>query len=283
MDLREIRRIVITALFSDDELMGRFVLKGGNALDLIYHVGTRSSLDIDLSMPSDFTDLADARERIFRALKDRFDSAGFVVFDEKFQARPSVPRKGQSPQWGGYQVDFKIAEREIHERHIKDIETLRRSATLIGPEQKRTFRIDISKFEYCDPKEEVELDSYIIYVYTLPMLAIEKLRAICQQMSEYALRRNPSPRARDFYDIHSMIEERAIDLTSPENIDLVKSIFSAKDVPLSLIQNISSTYDYHVMDWPAVRQSISGETQEFKYYFDYIVEIAQKLQTAGVE
>jgi predicted nucleotidyltransferase component of viral defense system len=87
MDLREIHRLVIVALFSDDELMEKFVLKGGNALGVVYNAGTRSSVNIDLSMPDDFADIQDAQERIFRALKDRFDSAGFVVFNEKFQVR----------------------------------------------------------------------------------------------------------------------------------------------------------------------------------------------------
>ena len=35
MDFTEIRRIAITALFSDDMLLDRLVLKGGNALRLV--------------------------------------------------------------------------------------------------------------------------------------------------------------------------------------------------------------------------------------------------------
>jgi predicted nucleotidyltransferase component of viral defense system len=100
MDLKEIRRIVIIALFSDDELMEKFVLKGGNALDLIHRIGTRSSVDVDISMPDDFTDPEDAQRRIFRALRDRFDAAGFVVFDEAFEPKPSQPRPGQGPAMG---------------------------------------------------------------------------------------------------------------------------------------------------------------------------------------
>lgn len=53
MDLKDIRRLVIIALFSDDELMEKFVLKGGNALDVVYNIGTRSSVNIDLSIPDD--------------------------------------------------------------------------------------------------------------------------------------------------------------------------------------------------------------------------------------
>lgn len=282
MDLRDIRRLVIIALFSDDELMEKFVLKGGNALDIVYTIGTRSSVDVDLSMSDDFEDVDDAQERIFRALRDRFDSAGFVVFDEKFQLRPSVMREGQSPRWGGYQVDFKIADRATHEKHGSDIEALRRNASLVGPEQKRTFKIDISKYEFVEPKEETEIDNYTVYVYTLPMMAAEKLRAICQQMSEYEMRRNAKPRARDFYDIHSIVTAGEIDLTNADNVELVRNIFAAKSVPLSLIGNIKNTRDYHIVDWPAVEQSVAGEINDFDFYFEFVVEVVEKLQAVGV-
>jgi predicted nucleotidyltransferase component of viral defense system len=282
MDLREIRRVVIIALFSDDELMEKFVLKGGNALDIVYTIGTRSSVDVDLSMSDDFADVEDAQERIFRGLRDRFDSAGFVVFDEKFQLRPSVMREGQNPRWGGYQVDFKIADRATYEKHGNDIEALRRNASLVGPEQKRTFKIDISKYEFVEPKEETEIDNYTVYVYTLPMMAVEKLRAICQQMTEYEMRRNAKPRARDFYDIHSIVTLGEINLTNAENVELVRNIFAAKSVPLSLIGNIKNTRDYHIIDWPAVEQSVAGELNDFDFYFGFVVELAEKLQAAGV-
>jgi hypothetical protein len=282
MNLRDIRRLVIIALFSDDELMEKFVLKGGNALDIVYTIGTRSSVDVDLSMSDDFADVEDAQERIFRGLRDRFDSAGFVVFDEKFHLRPSVMREGQSPRWGGYQVDFKIADRATYEKHGHDIEALRRNASLVGPEQKRTFKIDISKYEFVEPKEETEIDNYTVYVYTLPMMAVEKLRAICQQMPEYEMRRNAKPRARDFYDIHSIMTAGGIDLTDADNVELVRNIFAAKSVPFSLIGNIKNTRDYHIVDWPAVEQSVAGEIKDFDFYFEFVIALAEKLQSAGV-
>ena len=38
MDFAEIRRVTITALFSDHVLYERLVLKGGNALSLVYGI-----------------------------------------------------------------------------------------------------------------------------------------------------------------------------------------------------------------------------------------------------
>lgn len=52
--IQRIKRLVVIAMFSDDELMERFVLKGGNAIDLAYQLGWRASVDIDLSMADDF-------------------------------------------------------------------------------------------------------------------------------------------------------------------------------------------------------------------------------------
>jgi predicted nucleotidyltransferase component of viral defense system len=45
-----IKTLVIISLFSDDDLMNRFVLKGGNALDIVYNVSTRASIDVDVSI-----------------------------------------------------------------------------------------------------------------------------------------------------------------------------------------------------------------------------------------
>jgi len=47
ISIEEVRRRILIALYSDDELMDALVLKGGNALALIYKVGSRASLDMD--------------------------------------------------------------------------------------------------------------------------------------------------------------------------------------------------------------------------------------------
>lgn len=59
------------------------MLKGGNALNLIYGIGSRSFADIDLSISNDFSNVQDVSARIRRSLEDRFDSTGFKVFDFK--------------------------------------------------------------------------------------------------------------------------------------------------------------------------------------------------------
>ena len=281
IDFAEIRKLSITALFSDDTLLDMLVLKGGNALALVYGFGKRASLDIDLSIDGDFADLDDTRSRIFKALRDRFQTAGWSVFDEKFERKPLV--EGEDKTWGGYVIEFKIIDAKTFEELGRDVEATRRRATLTGPAQKRTFRIELSKYEFCRDKAEAELDHYTVFVYTPEMLAIEKLRALCQQMPEYESRIHKTARARDFYDIHVLVTEANVRLSAPENADLIKAIFAAKHVPLALIGRLSTTKEFHRPDWPAVQSAVAGELKSFDDYFNFVIAETKSLESLWVE
>lgn len=282
MELKEIRRLVIIALFSDDELMEELVLKGGNALDIVHGIGSRTSLDIDLSIAKDFVDLKDTETRIFKSLKDRFDAAGYVIFDETFEARPRKRREGLSEVWGGYAIDFKLIDKTGHEKYKDDLTKLQKYAIPVAPNHSPKFKIEISKYEFVETKEEVDFDDYTIYVYSLPMIAVEKLRAICQQMPEYHLRGYPTPRARDFYDIHSIVTAKEINLTSAENIDLIQHIFEAKEVPLEFLNKVEETREFHRENWQAVIESVSGDLKDFDYYFDFVLQMIKDLKANGI-
>jgi predicted nucleotidyltransferase component of viral defense system len=281
VDLADVRRLVIIAMFSDDVLFGKLVLKGGNAISLVYKYGARGSLDVDFSIEGEFEDIEDAARRISRALTDRFDAAGFVVFDCIFGPRP-VTSGSPNHKWGGYRVQFKIIERDKHSQFGRDHDAIRRNATVIGPAQQRVFTIDISKWEFCEGKVETKLEEFTIYVYTPAMLAIEKIRAICQQMTEYPVRGNKTARARDFYDVHVIIEESKIDLAARENLDLVRQIFAAKEVPLELMGLIEKYREFHRQDWPSVEATVGQELKLFDFYFDYMLGIVNKLETLRI-
>lgn len=282
MDLKLIRRLAIVAMFSDDELLRQLTLKGGNALNLVYSLGTRSSVDVDLSLEEDFRDLENARQRIFRALKSRFREAGLTVFDEKLTPRPLIPRRDANERFGGYEVTFKLMETGKYDSLIDSVQR-RRESVVVGPLEQRTFRIQISKYEFCTGKREAELDDYTISVYTPEMLAIEKLRAICQQMPDYHLRGHQTPRARDFYDIHSVITGANVELRTPTNVQLTRDIFAAKEVPLILISRIQQHREFHKQDWPAVEVTTSGKLEEFDFYFDFVVDQTRVLEALWKE
>ena len=283
MDFAEIRKLTIVALFSDDELFGQLVLKGGNALSLVYGLSSRSSLDLDFSIEKDFADLDDIRGRIFHAVKERFSSAGFVVFDQSFEPKPQVRAPHQQIWWGGYELKFKLIEEARHKAAEGDLETIRRNALVVGPEQQRKFSVDVSKYEYCRGKVERELDAYAIYVYSPEMIVLEKLRAICQQMPEYAQRTRPNARARDFYDIWCALAATGLNLSAPQNTDLLRHIFAAKEVPLRLLASIGEQREFHRPDWPAVVASVAGSVEEFDFYFDFVAEKVQALKPLWVE
>ena len=48
MDLARIRKLVIIAMFSDDTLTQKLVVKGGNALEIVHGIISRGSIDVDL-------------------------------------------------------------------------------------------------------------------------------------------------------------------------------------------------------------------------------------------
>ena len=280
LDFDQIRKLTITALFSDDMLIDKLVLKGGNAISLVYGFGSRGSLDLDFSLEQDFEDFTDAQTRMFASLADRFSSVGLIVFDETFEPKPATSR---GDRWGGYELSFKLIERPKYQQMHGSPDTLRRNALEVAPNHLRKFRVEFSKFEYCAGKSEMELDHYTIYVYTPAMLVIEKLRAICQQMREYTRRRHPQPRARDFYDIYSLTVNAEINLTDQAHADLAKSVFEAKEVPLSLLGRIADQREFHRPDWPAVQLSVGEQLKEFDFYFDFVVEQAAFLKALWVE
>lgn len=103
MNFEQIRTLVITALFSDQVLYAHLVLKGGNALDLVYGVIDRGSLDIDCSIEGEFEDINDIRRRVFASLEPTFDEHDLVVFDQRFKVAPRSMDLTRSPGGEGTQ------------------------------------------------------------------------------------------------------------------------------------------------------------------------------------
>ena len=110
LSLDEIRKLVIISLFTDDYLLNKLVLKGGNALYLIYNIDERSSIDVDLSIESDFKkdELQLVKTILKKNLEDTFIRKNLIVFDFEFQSRPSNLDNEYKKFWGGYRIYFKI-------------------------------------------------------------------------------------------------------------------------------------------------------------------------------
>lgn len=279
-----IRKLVIIALFADDLLMNKFVLKGGNALDIIYKINDRASIDIDVSMVDEFSkdELEDIRSRLERAFEKVFSDHNLLVFDLKLKPKPKEVFADIKNYWGGYSLVFKIIEKE--KAVDMSLQNMQKQALTLGPKNSTNFKVDISKFEYCKPCAEETLDDYTIYVYTPIMIVFEKLRAICQQIPEYAeqVHLKPRPRARDFYDIYTIINKLQLEdkILSNESIDVFNAIFRAKHVPIKILPQIKANREFHKEAFQTVIDTVSNidKEKDFDFYFDYILNFIERLK-----
>lgn len=147
----EFKVLVIIALASDDALMEKLVLKGGNAINLIYRLGHRGSNDVDYSIADDFDEeIEEISSRIKKALESTFAEKKYTVIDFNFREKPKNLRSELADFWGGYKVDFKLILTEKFKNNDIDKDQLRRSAIAINPSGSPKFEIDISKHEYVE-------------------------------------------------------------------------------------------------------------------------------------
>lgn len=287
--LDKIRKLAIISLFSDDDLMELFALKGGNALTYIYNIHDRASMDIDVSLESSFDELKLALDQVSvsleTSLQSTFTEEGYHVFDVNLDQRPSKTDEKENEFWGGYRLEFKIIELEKWHRlksDNQDIQDLRKQAISLDNKHHKSFKVDISKHEYCKGKVAKELDYYTIYVYTPIMIVIEKLRSICQQMEDY---KNivPShrlrPRGQDFFDIYNLVQNYTLNLYEDDSLNMLKEMFSIKKVPLEFLLHIESEREFHRDSFDAVKDTVRPEIEikEYDFYFNHTLEIVDKL------
>ncbi len=287
MDLEKIdslKKRAIRGMVSSSPFRELLVLKGGNAMDLIHQVGSRASLDLDFSMPGDFPEDPRLEASLERSLNEAFQEIGYRVIDFKLTEKPRILSEDLADFWGGYSIEFKVVSEKNYLDLREQPDRLRKQAEGISPSGSPRIEIDISKYEYCEPKETVNFEGIFVQVYTLEMIAAEKLRAICQQMEEYApivKRTRPgAPRARDFYDLHRLISNAFVNPETDRFRELIKNFFSAKKVPLQLLGKVRSYREAHRADFQSVTDTIKpGELFEsFDYYFDFVCSICDQLE-----
>ena len=283
-DLQEFKRQVILALFADNTLVQQLVLKGGNLLDIVYGFSTRPSRDIDLSICGEIDDLERFRATIASALVRWFRPKGYVVFDVTLREEPHTLTEDFREFWGGYKIDFKIIDAQTYQDLAGDEGRLRTAALTVVDENGKKFPIEISKHEYVEEKVEELVDDLTVYAYSPQMLVSEKLRAICQQMVEYArvLKKHSTPRGRDFLDIHTVSEYFKVDFTAPQFHHTVRKVFEAKRVDVQLLGKIGDKgiEAFHRSDFVSIAPTIRPgfQLQSFEFYYQYVVEKCKLLE-----
>jgi predicted nucleotidyltransferase component of viral defense system len=279
----QLKRLTIVALFSEDELVHKLVLKGGNALSLAHNVSSRASFDLDFSMEGAFeqSELERIRSRIESRFVQTFEPAGYVVFDVTLEPKPENISPDLEAFWGGYDLQFKLISRARYDELGGRLDAIRREAIPSRPGGKARFEIDISRHECCVGKQTVEIDRFTVYVYTPAMVVCEKIRAICQQAPAYAsfVRKHQAPRTRDFFDIHEVVNRFNINLATRENQELLRKMFRAKRVPLELLLKITEQREFHRQGWDALRDTVDPAVRlrRFDFYFDYVLNLCQEL------
>ena len=276
MDLDKIKKLTLRALMSDETLMHSLVLKGGNALHLVYEITNRGSIDIDFSVEREFTaqEFRDMPIYLDYILNRTFREENLHVFDVNFIEKPKA---GSIPEWKGYLLEFKIISKDRLKELNEDIDSIRRNAIKVH-NQSTKYVVDISAYEYVKSSTIKEIEGMILRVYTLEMILFEKVRALCQTMPEYKFIVNsakPKHRARDIYDIYIIHKNSILTLDPVE----LKEIFKAKQVPLEFINNLENLREYNRENWETVRSSIPEtdreNLKEYDYYFDQVIKIIE--------
>lgn len=282
--LKKIQKLTIAALVSDETLMGSLVLKGGNALGIAYDIHIRGSLDIDFSISGDLDEFEQKKVKFQaqRLLEQEFVGENLKIFDFKFYEKPDKIAEEVKDFWGGYKLEFKVIDIDTFNNYHRDKNFLRRNAIVVNPNNSTKFTVDISKYEYIEQKKKKDIDGSLVYVYTPEMIAIEKLRALCQQISQYKKivpSMTAKSRARDFYDIFNLVTSFNIDFRSEENIELAKNIFNSKKVPLEYISELENYKDFHAESWSSVLATIDPieETNDFDFYFNFVIKLFKHL------
>jgi hypothetical protein len=245
--LSEFRKLVIQAIFSDDDLSNLFSLKGGSALDLIHNITYRSSIDVDVAMQDDISPekiqiIANKLETALQSIFNEYDPS-YSIFQFKFEARPAKQNIASKKEfWGGYRVEFKIRKGIYPIDELPDPQKAAREAEVINPStQSKKFMIDISKYEFTNQSEIKYLEGYPIKVYTLEMIVYEKLRAICQKLPIYEhAHKDIQARPKDFYDIYMIMDDQTHIKFESLELDILEKFFDAKNVPLHLLFEISN-------------------------------------------
>jgi len=279
MDIQKLNQFktwAIIALFSDDFLADCFVLKGGSALDLVYNLSSRASIDIDVSMKDDFNekDLPMIQKKLKTAFVETFKEHNYTIFDFNFGKSPLHQDKDRARYWGGYFIKFKIYKSEQFDK-ITDIDHARRSAEIANDNNGKIFSIDISNFECCYGKNEFDMDGFSIYVYTKEMIVYEKLRALCQQLPEYFINKGhfKKSRPRDIYDIYIIMQNTDVKFANL-NMDTLKEFFSIKKVDISYLNKLESYYEAIADDVTSLKATLTPEAQttfDFKKCFDFVI------------
>lgn len=280
-----VKRAVVVGIFANSTLMDRLTLKGGTALEYGYNITTRASRDIDLSMEGEFDSLMTLNMELEQALSIALNELGLAMIEFSVHEKPSVITDDIKEFWGGYEASFKVVPKDQKKPGIDDVD-LRDFALSVTSTGGKWFSIDISRHEAIVERWTFELDGYTGFIYSPAMLVAEKLRAICQQTVEYndvvhrVRKREDARRGRDFLDIYDLCTKKGVDVQSPKFHELLRMVFRAKRVDLTLLDKIEEYEEFHKLDFEKTKDTVGPDNNlsDFHFYFTYVTNIRNLLR-----
>lgn len=270
MNIEEIKKQCVIALFSNKDLKNQLVLKGGTALSLSEHIYYRLSTDIDFSIPGNIASPEQYFANIEKCLLQRFRKFKLELFDFKKEKKPKIKSPKKPPTWGGWGIHFKLISEKSSNMEITK---KRRTALIPKGLNSSIISIDISEYEYCALTKIIRLENVAIRVYDPAILIIEKLRAICQQHPLYPHNTNIKTRSRDFYDIYHLLKRHRSDKFVVTLKKHLEPVFKIKDVSLDIIPNIfkAEFLELQKSGFEEVKNTISNDKIEpFDFYLEQL-------------
>lgn len=269
MNIQEVIRECVVALFSNEILKRTLVLKGGTALILIEKIESRLSVDIDFSVVDEIKDPAMYFNNVAEVLKIHFNKLGYEVFDTEYSRRPKERAESKPRFWGGWRFEFKLIDRKAKPKN--NIESKRRLALIPDGAASSKISLEISEYEYCDSIENVEIDGSFVTSYSTALLILEKLRAICQQHPNYPYGKLRN-RARDYFDIYQLIKKHRSTELYQELKQHLPQVFAAKDVALNLLNEIfqPAFVEFQAGHFESVESTVKEKMEPFEFYLEQL-------------
>jgi len=268
MNIQEVIRECVVALFSNEILKRTLVLKGGTALHLIENLDSRLSVDIDFSIISAINNPEEYFSHLAETLKTHFHKLGYEVFDTQYSRRPKERSESKPRFWGGWCFEFKMIDSK---EKLEDLEAKRRNALIPDGAASSKISLEISEYEYCDSTEKVEIDGSIVTSYSTVLLILEKLRAICQQHPNYPHGRLRN-RARDYFDIYQLIRKHRSEKLYDELKHHFPQVFAAKEVPVTLLKDIFQPdfVAFQASHFKSVESTVKEKMEPFDFYLEQL-------------
>jgi len=269
VNIQDVIRESVVALFSDNILKRTLVLKGGTALHLVEGIDTRLSTDIDFSVIDKIEDSDLYFSYVANALGTHFIKLGYEIFDTEYGRKPKESAQAKPKFWAGWYFEFKLIDSDLKP---KNHESKRRFALVPDGAASSKIHLEISEYEYCDSIEKIEIEGSLITSYSTTLLILEKLRAICQQHPKYP-HGKPKNRARDYFDIYQLLKKQH----SRQQLYIalahhLPKVFAAKEVPLDLLSGIFEPefIAFQASHFTSVQITVKEKTEPFKFYLEQL-------------